>query len=231
MRWKQFSKDNRVLRIDSAFKLDSTKREAIDKPKWDKVRTIVLADVAIDCLGKRGRDEDFVFSLPNGNAIGSSKFIHDFKAYLAWLDVEFQIIQKRKKGSTPFTQGENFTPHAFRGSLNSLLLATNSLRESLIQSYFGWTRKALTAVQSNSYTNMNTVAMWRVANQIELLFTGEPLSWTMEEKKKEEDYLAGADAILAKNDMNAIGFNKELNKRVPEMGTFDNADEYYPKEQ
>ncbi len=227
LKWRQISADMKVLLIDSAFKIDSTKKVgAIGKPKWDKIRTIVIPDIARDCLGKRGRDNEFVFCLPNKNAIGSSKFIHDFKRYLGWLDVEFQIIQKKRKGATPFTQGMNFTPHAFRGSLNSLLLSTNSLRESLIQSYFGWTRKALTAVQSKSYTEMNKVAMWRVANEIEILFTGQPLPWTMEEEKKEEDFLAGADLILARRDMNSVGFNKELNKDVPALGTYKGAKDY-----
>lgn len=229
LRWKQISDDNKVVVIDSAFKLDSTKKELIGLPKWDKVRSIVLSDLARECLGERESGNEFVFKLKGGGAIGSSKFIKDFKRYIAWVEIEVRRETKRRGEEKPFTSGKAYTPHCFRGTLNSLLVNRAFVNESLVQGYLGWSIGKLTEVQKKYYTEFDKVGMWKVANEIQKFFTGEPLSWTIEDDKVETDFLSIADSIIKRNDVDTVGFNPVLNKRVAEMGTYDDADVYNPK--
>ena len=230
LQWKQISADNKILEINNAFKIDSTKKDSMDKPKWNKVRTIVLCDGARECLGERGFPNQFVFALPNGNPIGSSKFINIFNRYIGWVELEVRTETSRQGNELSFTNGKHYTPHSFRGTLNSLLLSRALLNESAIQEYLGWTKSKLTRVQEKYYTKFDEVAMWKVANEIEKIFFDRPLSWEIEKKQTSTDFSNIVSSIIERNDVDNVGFNEELNKRVSTMGTYDNADKYYSKE-
>lgn len=172
LRWKQISLDSRIVEVNSVFKRDSTKTKYIGKPKWEIERTVVLCDSATACLGERKSPESFVFQLRNGNAIGSRNNI-------IWLEQHLDRIDNYLiAGNQPtITGGKHYTPHSFRGSLNTLLTNLPDINNALVQQYFGWTQEYLTPVQKTNYTKFIVEGMWIVANQIELLYSGKPMTW------------------------------------------------------
>jgi len=223
LRWKQISHDNHVVEINSAFKIDSTKRNAIGKPKWEKTRTIVVCDSAVECLGMRGNPESFVFHLKGGGAIGSSKYIKSLETFLDKLDRAYIHFNQ-----PPFTLGKHYTPHSFRGSLNSLLLSGGTINEAIVQEYLGWTKTALTQVQRVHYTKFKLEGLFKVANEIEKLFSGKEMEWRP--KSFENEYETPEIVNMIINNKEEIeGFLPAKNKISSNWGTHDYAIELIQK--
>jgi len=211
------------VEIDSAFKIDSTKKNAIGKPKWEKIRTIVICDSAAELLGMRGNPESFVFHLKGGGAIGSSKYIKSLEVFLDKLDRAYIHFNQPL-----FTQGNHYTPHSFRGSLNSILLSGGTINEAIVQEYLGWTKTALTPVQRIHYTKFKLEGLYKVANEIEKQFSGKEMEWRLDNSKNEYETPDIVNMII--NSKQEIeGFLPSKNKGSSDWGTHEYADIVIPK--
>lgn len=197
-------------------------------PKWDKVRTIILCDSASACLGQRGLPESFVFQLPNKcNAIGSNRYIKIFSLFIGLIESKYAVASKKTGKPLSFTNSKNYTPHCFRGSINSLLLNRAILNESSLQQYLGWTKNILTTVQNVHYTKFDENAMWNIANEIEKLFSGREMAWkpnaTVEQQEDADSIINSILAITS----DEVGINENY-KEAGDFGTYKYAEEVFP---
>lgn len=221
LRFRQFNKKNpHILVVDSAFKENVIKKESIDKPKWEKVRTIYLCTSAMECVGEIGRDNEFVFATKKGTAIGAGRYIKELEKYLD--KAERAYLNNFKKS---LLNNMKYTPHSFRGTLNSYLLSISTVGEHLIQEYFGWTKKALTPVQRKYYTAYNDNEAFKIAKYIELGFSGRTMELPKIEDQKEGIGLLDMMNTLLRDKPPIGGFNKDT---VGEFGTFKHAELVYP---
>jgi len=177
LKWTQISEDIVVL-INRAFKENTIQEKDVDTPKWGKVRTIILCDSAYRIIRENG-DHDhgsYVFSNKLGNALDASSWNKNFKFFISVL-----------LGNLLFSS-DPYTPHSFRGSLNSLLVKEGNVSESLIRKYLGWTaNNPLSEVQEKYYTRFSNEDMLKIAEGIELVFSGKKLQheYISEEEKHE----------------------------------------------
>jgi integrase len=176
LKWKQITNDI-ILTVDRAFKENTTQEKDIDTPKWGKVRTIVLCDTAYKIIKdmEPKNAEEFIFKNSVGNAIDASTWCKKFKYFISILEDNLILLHS------------DFTSHSFRGTLNSLLLKNGNVSGPLIRKYLGWSENnTLTAVQENHYTEFYENDILKVADAIELLYSGNHLQWELissEEKK------------------------------------------------
>ncbi len=169
LKWKQF-RNGKILKIDRAFKENTTREEDIDFPKWNKVRTIVLSDSAHKIIhdGNDHGGEEYVFMNSVGNAIDASSWSKKFSYFMEELQGKL------------FFSDDHFTPHSFRGTLNTLLIGESSVSPVYIRQYLGWSdSQPLSVVQERHYTGRSIENTLLVAEAIQKLFTGEPLKWEM----------------------------------------------------
>ena len=218
MTWKQIQKDKHILVINAAFKESTNKKSDIGLPKGDKVRTIYLCDSAVGCLGERKDKDDFVFSLKGGMPLENNKYTTKYQALLESVEIECSSV------GLPFQEGRRYTPHCHRGTLNSLLVSTGTLADSLVQEYLGWTKTALTQVQRVHYTKFTEEGMFKIARQIELFFSGKEMVW---KKKVVEDTDSIEDAIskILANKNDDVKF-LDANNKDRGFGTFNSVNDY-----
>jgi len=170
-----------VLEINRAFKENTTKESDVDTPKWGKERTIVLCDSAYGIIKKRMRKEDngYIFTNSIGKAINASDWNKKFKYFISVL-YKFNLLLHT-----------NYTPHCFRGTLNSILLKENIVSESLIRSYLGWTsNNPLSVVQDQHYTGFSDSDLKKVAEGIELIFSGKEMKFELIGEDEIKEFLS-----------------------------------------
>lgn len=177
LKWKQLS-DDVQLKINRAFKENTNNENDVDTPKWDKVRTIILCDSAYRIIRETEvkDNEAYVFFNSIGNAIDASTWGKKFTYFISAL-----------KGKLLFSD-DPYTPHSFRGTLNSLLVKEGNVSDALIRKYLGWTEvNTLSAVQEKHYTRFFEEDMLKVAEAIEVLFSDKTLQheYISEEEKHE----------------------------------------------
>lgn len=218
MTWRQVGIDKHNLLIDAAYKENVIKRTAIGKPKSGVERNIYLCDSAVECLGERRDDNSFVFPSRKGSAMSSNQYSIKYQQFLESVEIECKQI------GIPFLNGERFTPHCHRGTLNSLLVSTGELADSLIQDYLGWTKDALTPVQKTSYTKFTEEGLFKVARQIERFFSGKEMIWKKEEEHSDDNIDDIVSRILAnKNDKVKILPSKN---KTMDYGIYKEMDEF-----
>ena len=204
--------------INRAFKEDATKEKAVGLPKWNKIRKIIIPQSATDCLGRRGKDSDFVFSEIKDRAISANKFSKKFSLYIAYVD-----RASIEETGYSFSNGIHYTPHCLRGTLNSALVNSYTLNNALIQNYMGWTKSELSAVQREHYTKFDDKSLWEVANRIEILFSGNPMEWKIGNITTTSN-LKSLKAAIKKGKGNYSGAISLLNKDNGLDGKYDDVD-------
>lgn len=206
-----------ILTINKAFKENVVKKDNIGLPKWDKTRVIYLCDSALELVGEIPSYDDFVFKSHTGRAIPSGGYIRMFRFYLDLIERAYN-----DKGIS-FLGGKTYSPHSLRGGLNSFLLGSGEVKTHLIQDYFGWTKKDLTQVQKNHYTKFAHLDSFKVARAIEKGFSGRDMVVPSSEKRVG---LADIAEEIMREGKPVAGFHKDTSR---DWGTFDYADEIYPK--
>ncbi len=177
LQWKQLE-DNIVLNIDRAFKENTTQDKDVDTPKWGKVRTIILCDSAFRIIKdiEPKNAGEYIFKNSVGKAIDSSTWKKKFGYFISVLNDHSVLFQ------------EDYTPHSFRGTLNSLLISQGIVSGPLIRKYLGWSENnTLTAVQEHHYTKLVGKDMFTVARGIEELFSGRKMQWEYISKSEKEE--------------------------------------------
>ncbi len=166
LQWKQISNDILVT-INQAFKENSTDMSVIGKPKWDKTRKIILCDSAYEIIKEKSNDaEGFVFQNEKGKPLSAKTWSDKFNFFISVLNGKVFF------GDSPFTS------HSFRGTLNTLLIMQANVPESLIRKYLGWsTSPSLSAVQEKHYTSFSEMDTLKVAEGIERIYSGRPMSY------------------------------------------------------
>lgn len=218
MTWKQLSNDKHVLKINAAFKQSTNKKSDIGLPKGDKVRTIYLCDSAVGCLGERKGKDEFVFPLKGNMPLENNKYTTKYQAFLESVEIECRNV------GLPFLQGRRYTPHCHRGTLNSLLVSTGTLADSLIQEYLGWSKTALTAVQRIHYTKFTEEGMFKIARQIELFYSGKEMTWK-EKVVENTDTIEDAISKILANKNDDVKF-LEANNKDRGFGMFNSVNDY-----
>lgn len=150
LHWRQLEGD--ILHVDFAFKGKESGR-----PKWQKMRDIILAQPALELIA--GSGEGLVFCYPDGQRLGETWWRYHFDVGLDGAG----IIRGRR----------NLTPHSLRHSLNTHLLeaGVDPLR---IQLYL-WGPKTeaqthgITKVQ-HVYTHFGAAMTEPVARAIERIY-------------------------------------------------------------
>ena len=208
-----FDKNNgRVVKIKDAFKsipsiermknwLDGNQEyPVIGLPKTEKERTIILCDKAYHIiaplLAECEKDTDFIFVTKRGS--GNYRNLHHlyYGQYRPYYRAFFEVFCKNFNISIP--DDEEVSPHCLRTSLNSNLLkyAGQEIKESWVAFYMGWLSETLTKTQGAYYTQYGPKEMWKVANAINLVYTGQEMLWKDYNTEKRETNIKLAEANL-----------------------------------
>ncbi len=164
--WSAVDMETGRVRIDRAFKSE----KVIALPKWNKTREIALPKLLLTKLEKWKHEspytkpDNYVFSTADGNAVGQSWIRKNVKRVLNTIDKDEDYDFK--------IDGDWITPHAFRHTLNTHLLAAG-VPPLLVQSYLGWSseeEKILTRVQK-SYTELRLFNLEDVSKKIDEIYT------------------------------------------------------------
>jgi len=163
--WGSINMDTGRMMIDRAFK---TEKE-IGPPKWGRVREIALPSSLLEQLKKwktityNDQPDDFIFCTADGGAVGVTWCRKNLLQYLDIVDqdenCEFSL------------DGRKLTPHCYRHSLNTNLLAAE-VSPLLVQTYLGWSSdeaKILTRVQ-RGYTGLELLRLETVSETIETMY-------------------------------------------------------------
>ncbi|OQA43912.1 MAG: site-specific tyrosine recombinase XerC [Spirochaetes bacterium ADurb.Bin315] len=176
LQWKQISNDILVT-INQAFKENSTDISVIGKPKWDKTRKIILCDSAYEIIKDKSNDAGgFVFQNEKGKPLSAKTWSDKFNYFISVLN------KKVFFGDSPFTS------HSFRATLNTLLIMQANVPESLIRKYLGWSESpSLSAVQEKHYTSFSEVDTLKIAEGIERIYSGRPMSYQYISSQERDD--------------------------------------------
>ncbi len=163
--WSAVDLDSSRVKINKAFKSD--KEEGL--PKWNKTREIALPSILIERLRKWkeytpfNEPSDYVFATVTGVPPGQT-----------WIRKNLQKLIKETDEDSDFEfviDDRWITPHAFRHTLNTHLLA-GGVPPLLVQTYLGWSsdeQKILSRVQ-RSYTELRLFALEDVAKKIDDMY-------------------------------------------------------------
>lgn len=160
LRWYNVDLDNKVMMINEAFKGN---RNIIGKPKWEKERSIALADILVNKLMEykeltEPSEDDFVFRYIGGKykgqSFGGTKWQKSFTGAMERMEID--------------REGRNLKAHSLRHSLQTLLRASGQDSEKL-QEYFGWSNEKT----QKGYTHINASHLRPEADAIDNLFSNE----------------------------------------------------------
>lgn len=165
IKWEALNMDTGRVIIDKAFKSD----KELGLPKWNKIREIVIPASLLSQLKKQksityyDRPSDFIFSNADRKAVGITWIRKNLLKYLTKIDKDPENSFK--------LSGRQITPHVYRHSLNTNLLAAE-VSPLLVQTFLGWSSeegKILTKLQ-NGYTGFQLLRLETVSEAIEKMY-------------------------------------------------------------
>lgn len=145
--------DGKDLKIDRAFKDDDMNE--IGLPKWNFVRNIRLADIALTAMKVLKPDRD-------GRLLNRSKH---------WINKQIEQWKVVGKLVAPEVDWQKVTPHALRHSLNTNLIV-NGCNPVIVSEYLSWEHQSITAIQKR-YTHIYASNTAEIARKIDELYVVE----------------------------------------------------------
>jgi len=165
LKWNAIDLKTGRVKIDQAFKSE----KELGLPKWNKIREIVLSPSLLSQINKwyettyYNNPDNFVFPTADGFSVGITWIRKNFLKFFKRIDEdensEFKIDNRQ------------LTPHVFRHSLNTNLLAAE-VSPLLVQTFLGWSsdeQKILTKVQKG-YTGLELLRLETVSETIENIY-------------------------------------------------------------
>lgn len=189
----QFSNE-RILKVNRAFKANNTSLSNIGLPKWNKQRVIIVCDSAYNIIEDKLlslEEDEYIFSNSVGNAIDASRWGKMFNYFMEMVS-SYPALNR-------YFSGKHYTPHCLRKSLNTYLVNVSPVNNELIIDYFGWvedTQSLQTKTQKKFYTKTTTEQLIPVANEIEKFFSGREMLWDILGKKVSSNELSFQETIL-----------------------------------